>query len=380
MECNRGNGNAVIPTNARAAAMRCKCCNYNTEAHISRWAGGRRRRRFVGYSRHEVSAATNTHYTRVMQDFIASLPKAELHLHIEGTLEPELMFELARRNGIALPHESVDALRRAYDFSDLQSFLDLYYQGAGVLQTRQDFYDMTAAYFQKAASQNVRHAEIFFDPQTHMHRGIPFETVISGIHDAQLAAERDLGVTSKLILCFLRHLDEDDAQRTLDEALPYRDWLVAVGLDSSERGHPPSKFARVFARAREAGLLAVAHAGEEGPPEYITEALDILQARRIDHGVRCLEDPVLVDRLVAEQIPLTVCPLSNVRLRVFDTMRDHPLRTMLKLGLKVTINSDDPAYFGGYVNENYLAVAEGLGLSEGELEQLAKNSFEASFR
>lgn len=314
-----------------------------------------------------------------MQDFIASLPKAELHLHIEGTLEPELMFELARRNGIALPHPSVDALRRAYDFSDLQSFLDLYYQGAGVLQTRQDFYDMTAAYFRKAASQNVRHAEIFFDPQTHTHRGIAFETVISGIHDAQLDAERDLGVTSKLILCFLRHLDEDDAMRTLDQALPFRDWLVAVGLDSSERGHPPSKFARVFARAREAGLLAVAHAGEEGPPEYIREALDVLKVRRIDHGVRCLEDPELVDRLVAEQIPLTVCPLSNVRLRVFDTIRDHPLRTMLARGLKVTINSDDPAYFGGYVQENYVAVAEALALSRDELEQLAKNSFDASF-
>ncbi len=310
-----------------------------------------------------------------MKDLIANLPKAELHLHIEGTLEPELMFELARRNGIALPHESVDALRRAYDFRDLQSFLDLYYQGAGVLQTRQDFYDMTAAYFRKAASQNVRHAEIFFDPQTHTHRGIAFEKVISGIHDAQLDAERDFGVTSKLILCFLRHLDEDDAMRTLDEALAHRDWLVAVGLDSGERGNPPSKFARVFARAREAGLLAVAHAGEEGPPEYIREALDILKVRRIDHGVRCLEDPELVDRLVAEQIPLTVCPLSNVRLRVYDTIRDHPLRAMLARGLKVTINSDDPAYFGGYVNENY----EALELTREEYEQLARNSFEASF-
>ncbi len=310
-----------------------------------------------------------------MKDLIANLPKAELHLHIEGTLEPELMFELARRNGIALPHESVDALRRAYDFRDLQSFLDLYYQGAGVLQTRQDFYDMTAAYFRKAASQNVRHAEIFFDPQTHTHRGIAFETVISGIHDAQLDAERDFGVTSKLILCFLRHLDEDDAMRTLDEALPYRDWLVAVGLDSGERGNPPRKFARVFARAREAGLFAVAHAGEEGPPEYIREALDILKVRRIDHGVRCLEDPELVDRLVAEQIPLTVCPLSNVRLRVYDTIRHHPLRAMLARGLKVTINSDDPAYFGGYVNENY----EALDLTREEYEKLAKNSFDASF-
>ena len=314
-----------------------------------------------------------------MHDFIAALPKAELHLHIEGTLEPELLFAMARRNDIALPYDSVDALRRAYEFTDLQSFLDIYYQGAAVLQTRQDFYDMTAAYFDKAASQNVHHAEIFFDPQTHTHRGIAMETVIAGIHDAQLDAERDLGLTSKLILCFLRHLDEDDAMRTLEAALPYRHWLVAVGLDSSERGHPPRKFARVFARARDAGLLAVAHAGEEGPPEYIREALDLLHVRRIDHGVRCLEDPQLVDRLVREQIPLTVCPLSNVRLRVFDTMHDHPLRTMLARGLKVTINSDDPAYFGGYINENYLAVAEALDLTREELEQLAKNSFEASF-
>ena len=314
-----------------------------------------------------------------MHDFIAALPKVELHLHIEGTLEPELLFALARRNGIALPYDSVDALRRAYEFTDLQSFLDIYYQGAAVLQTRQDFYDMTAAYFRKAASQNVRHAEIFFDPQTHTHRGIAMETVVTGIHDAQLDAERDLGVTSKLILCFLRHLDEDDAMRTLDAALPYRHWLVAVGLDSSERGHPPRKFERVFARARDAGLLAVAHAGEEGPPEYIREALDLLHVRRIDHGVRCLEDPQLVDRLVREQIPLTVCPLSNVKLRVVERVRDHPLRTMLARGLKVTINSDDPAYFGGYVNENYIAVAEALALTREELEQIARNSFEAAF-
>ena len=325
------------------------------------------------------SASGERRYTRGMQDFIAALPKAELHLHIEGTLEPELMFELARRNNIALPHESVAALRRAYNFSDLQSFLDLYYQGAGVLQTQQDFYDMTAAYFRKAASQSVRHAEIFFDPQTHTARGIDFGTVIRGIHEAQRDAQRDLGVTSKLILCFLRHLDEEDAIATLDAAMPFREWIAGVGLDSSERGHPPSKFARVFARARAEGLLVVAHAGEEGPPQYIREALDILHARRIDHGVRCLEDDALVDRLVAEQIPLTVCPLSNVRLRVFDTMRDHPLRTMLKRGLKVTINSDDPAYFGGYINENYLAVAEALDLTRAELEQLARNSFEASF-
>src|SRR6185436_1943724 len=278
-----------------------------------------------------------------MLDFIETLAKAELHLHIEGTLEPELMFELARRNGAGLPYATVEALRRAYEFTDLQSFLDIYYQGAGVLRTRQDFCDMTLAYFRKASSQNVRHAEIFFDPQTHTHRGIAMETVIGGIRDAQLAAERELNVTSKLILCFLRHLSEDDALKTLDEALPFRDALVAVGLDSSERGHPPSKFARVFARARDAGLLAVAHAGEEGPPEYILEALDILGVSRIDHGVRCLEDASLVARLAAEQIPVTVCPLSNVKLRVFDTMRDHNLRALLDAGVKVTINSDDPA-------------------------------------
>jgi adenine deaminase len=313
-----------------------------------------------------------------MKPFIESLPKTELHLHIEGTLEPELMFELARRNGIALPYPSVDALRRAYDFSDLQSFLDLYYAGASVLQTRDDFRDMSLAYFRKAASQNVRYAEIFFDPQTHTQRGIAFETVIDGIHDAQQIAARDLHVHSNLILCFLRHLSEDEAMKTLDDALPHLDRIIAVGLDSSERGHPPSKFTRVFARAREAGLFAVAHAGEEGPPEYIREALDLLHVRRIDHGVRCLEDPALVDRLVAEQIPLTVCPLSNVKLRVFPTMRDHTLRQMLDRGLKVTINSDDPAYFGGYVNENYLAAAEALGLGREELERIARNGFEAA--
>lgn len=313
-----------------------------------------------------------------MKAFIESLPKTELHLHIEGTLEPELMFELARRNGVVLPYASVDALRRAYDFSDLQSFLDLYYAGASVLQTRDDFRDMTLAYFRKAASQNVQYAEIFFDPQTHTQRGVAFRTVIDGIGDAQQVAARDLQVESKLILCFLRHLSEDEAMKTLDEALPYLDRILAVGLDSSERGHPPSKFARVFARARDAGLLAVAHAGEEGPPEYIREALDVLHVRRIDHGVRCLEDPELVARLVAEQIPLTVCPLSNVKLRVFPEMRAHNLRAMLDRGLKVTINSDDPAYFGGYVNENYMAVAEALGLGQDELTMIARNGFDAA--
>jgi adenosine deaminase len=314
-----------------------------------------------------------------MRDFIHSLPKAELHLHIEGTLEPELMFELARRNGVRLRYPTVESLRQAYQFSDLQSFLDIYYDGAAVLLKQEDFMDMALAYFRKAASQNVRHAEIFFDTQTHTTRGIAFETVIRGLREAQERAGSELGVTSKLILCFLRHLSEDAAMATLDEALPYRDWIVAVGLDSSEKGHPPRKFERVFAKARAAGLLAVAHAGEEGPPEYIREALDILKVRRIDHGVRCMEDPQLVKRLVEEQVPLTVCPLSNLRLRVVETMRDHPLKRMLDAGLNVTINSDDPAYFGGYVEENYVAAAEALGLSEEELSRLARNSFDASF-
>ncbi|MGK2857228.1 MAG: adenosine deaminase [Thermoanaerobaculia bacterium] len=313
-----------------------------------------------------------------MREFIESLPKAELHLHIEGTLEPELMFELARRNGIALRYASVEALRAAYQFSDLQSFLDIYYEGAGVLQKRDDFADMAMAYFRKAASQGLKHAEIFFDPQTHTSRGIRYETVIRGLQDAQQRAKSELGVTSALILCFLRHLSEDEAMSTLDEALPFREAIVAVGLDSSERGHPPSRFARVFERARAEGLLAVAHAGEEGPPEYIWEALDILKVKRIDHGVRCIEDPRLVQRLVDEQIPLTVCPLSNVKLRVFDTLRDHNLKKLLDLGVKVTINSDDPAYFGGYIGENYIQTAEALGLTREEIERVAKNSFEAS--
>jgi adenine deaminase len=315
-----------------------------------------------------------------MRDFIHDLPKAELHLHIEGTLEPELMFELARRNGVRLRYPTVDSLRDAYQFTDLQSFLDIYYEGAAVLLEPEDFADMAFAYFRRAASQNVRHAEIFFDPQTHTMRGVSFETVIRGLREAQERAEAKLGVTSKLILCFLRHLSEDDAMTTLDQALPFRDWFCAVGLDSSEKGHPPRKFERVFAKARAEGLLAVAHAGEEGPPEYIREALDILKVCRIDHGVRCMEDPELVRRLVDEEIPLTVCPLSNVKLRVFDTMRDHPLKRMLDAGLKVTINSDDPAYFGGYVEENYVAAAEALGLTKDELARIARNSFDASFR
>jgi len=314
-----------------------------------------------------------------MRDFIHSLPKAELHLHIEGTLEPELMFELARRNGISLPWSTVDAVRQAYQFTDLQSFLDVYYAGAAALIRQEDFTDLALAYFRKAASQNVRNAEIFFDPQTHTYRGVSFETVIRGLHEAQERAETDLGVSSKLILCFLRHLSEDDAMKTLDEAMPFLDWIVAVGLDSSERGHPPRKFERVFAKARAEGLRAVAHAGEEGPPEYIREALDLLKVERIDHGVRCMEDPELVARLVEEQIPLTVCPLSNLKLRVVDGMSTHPLKRMLDAGLTVTINSDDPAYFGGYVEENYVAVADALMLQRDELETIARNSLTSCF-
>lgn len=314
-----------------------------------------------------------------MREFIESLPKAELHLHIEGTLEPELMFALAKRNGIALRYPSVEALRAAYQFSDLQSFLDIYYEGAGVLQKREDFADMAMAYFRKAASQGLKHAEIFFDPQTHTGRGIRYETVILGLFDAQREARSELGVTSALILCFLRHLSEDDAMATLDQALRFRNTIIGVGLDSGERGNPPSKFARVFERARAEGLIPVAHAGEEGPPEYIREALDILKVRRIDHGVRCIEDADLVKRLVDEQIPLTVCPLSNVKLRVFDTLRDHNLKRLLDLGVKVTINSDDPAYFGGYIGENYVQTAEALELTQDEVKTIAKNSFDAAF-
>ena len=307
------------------------------------------------------------------------LPKAELHLHIEGTLEPELMFELARRNGVRVPYASVEDVRRAYVFSNLQSFLDIYYAGCCVLLKEQDFYDLTWAYLTRAAAQGVRHAEIFFDPQTHTDRGVPFETVVTGIHRALEDGRARLNITSGLILCFLRHLSEEAARRTLDEALPYRDWILAVGLDSSEVGHPPGKFKNVYARAREAGLLAVAHAGEEGPPEYIWEALDVLKVRRIDHGVRSIEDERLVERLVEEQIPLTVCPLSNVKLRVFPNLESHNLKQLLDRGLLVTVNSDDPAYFGGYVADNFGASAAALGLSREQLLTLARNSFVASF-
>ena len=312
-------------------------------------------------------------------EFVASLPKAELHLHIEGTFEPELMFTIAGRNGVALPYASVDEVREAYAFSNLQDFLDIYYAGAGVLLEAQDFYDLTRAYLARAHAQNVRHAEIFFDPQTHTARGVAFDTVLDGIGRALDDAQAELGLTSRLIMCFLRHLDEAAALETLEAAMAHRDRIVAVGLDSSERGHPPSKFREVFRRAREAGFLAVAHAGEEGPPEYIREALDVLEVVRIDHGNAALRDPELVAELVRRRVPLTVCPLSNLKLCVVDEMTSHPLKRMLELGLVATANSDDPAYFGGYVNENYVAAAEALDLSREQLVRLARNSFEASF-
>jgi adenosine deaminase len=312
-------------------------------------------------------------------DLVRELPKAELHLHIEGTLEPEMMFRLARRNQVTLPYESVDALRRAYVFGNLQSFLDIYYAGCDVLRTEEDFYELTRAYLERATSENVRHAEIFFDPQTHTSRGISFETVITGIHRALTEGEREHGITTGLILCFLRHLSAQAAMETLEQALPFSSWILGVGLDSSEKGNPPEKFEAVFARARSAGLRAVAHAGEEGPPEYIRNALDLLRVARIDHGVRCLEDPALTDRLARDKVPLTVCPLSNVRLRVFPSLKTHNLKRMLQLGLRVTINSDDPAYFGGYIEENYRASAKALGLTPADLVQLARNSFLAAF-
>jgi adenosine deaminase len=307
-----------------------------------------------------------------------TLPKAELHLHIEGTLEPELMFELARRNGVTLPYVDADAVRRAYQFSNLQSFLDVYYRACSVLIHERDFYELTTAYLERAREQGVRHVEIFFDPQTHTGRGIPFETVVSGISRA-LAEARQLGLTSHLIMCFLRDLSADDAMATLDQALAHRDVIFGVGLDSAETGNPPRKFREVFERATGEGLRAVAHAGEEGPPEYIWEALDVLGAERIDHGVRCLEDRSLVHRLEADRTPLTVCPFSNVRLRVVDTLEEHPLATMLELGLRATVNSDDPAYFGGYVGENLAGVAQALRLDDDALAQLARNSFDAAF-
>jgi adenosine deaminase len=311
--------------------------------------------------------------------FIAGLPKAELHMHIEGSLEPELMFRLAQRNRVEIPFKSVEEVRAAYSFSNLQDFLDIYYKGADVLRTEEDFRDLAVAYFDRAAADAVAHAEIFFDPQTHTDRGIPFDTVMKGLLAGMDEARERHGITSKLILCFLRHLAEEAAFDTLRQAEPWLDRIEAVGLDSSEVGHPPSKFARVFAAAAERGLKRVAHAGEEGPPEYVYEALDLLHVDRLDHGNRSLEDPALVARLVREQMTLTVCPLSNLKLCVVGAMDDHPIDRMLAEGLRVTVNSDDPAYFGGYVNDNYRAAAEGRGLGRDELVTLARNSFLGSF-
>ncbi len=314
-----------------------------------------------------------------LAEYVRRLPKAELHVHIEGTLEPELMFELSRRNEIDLPFESVDELRAAYDFTNLQSFLDIYYQGAAVLQTEDDFHDLMMAYLERAHRDGVRRAEMFFDPQTHTERGIGFDVFMAGFGRAMDEAERQWGLSSALIMCFLRHLTPEDAMATWEESEPYRGQIIAVGLDSSEVDRPPHLFQDVYEQARSAGLHTVAHAGEEGPPAYVISALDDLGVERIDHGVRSVDDPALVDRLATEQVPLTMCPLSNVKLRVFDTIQDHNLKVLLDRGVKVTVNSDDPAYFGGYVLDNYLAVAEGLELSRDDLAVLAKNSIEASF-
>ena len=314
-----------------------------------------------------------------MDTYLRDIPKAELHMHLEGSLEPELMFEMARRNGVTLPYASVEAVRQAYVFGNLQSFLDLYYAGCRVLLREQDFYDLTWAYLRRVAAQGVRHAEVFFDPQTHTDRGLAFETVITGIRRALLDGQHKLRVSAGLILCFLRHLSAEAAMETLRQARQYKDWMVAVGLDSSEVGYPPERFRDVFDRARDEGLLTVAHAGEEGPPEYIWQALDLLKVSRIDHGVRCIEDPKLVKRLADEQVPLTVCPLSNVKLGVFRSMAEHNLKKLLDLGLCVTVNSDDPAYVGGYIADNFQAAQAELDLSRDDIHRLARNSFQASF-
>jgi adenosine deaminase len=314
-----------------------------------------------------------------LETFVRGLPKAELHMHIEGSLEPELMFELAERNGVVLPFKTVDEIRAAYAFSNLQDFLDIYYQGAGVLLTQADFKDLALAYFRRLKADGGTHAEIFFDPQTHTDRGVAFGTVIDGLWAGMEEAEATLGVTSKLILCFLRHLDEAAAFATLEQAKPYLDKIAGVGLDSSEVGHPPAKFARVMQAARDLGLKIVAHAGEEGPPAYVWEAVDILDVDRIDHGNRALEDDCLTARLVQDGTTLTVCPLSNLKLCGVSDLKEHPLKRMLKLGLKATVNSDDPAYFGGYLLENYVQTAEAVGLTRDELVTLAKNSFTGSF-
>ncbi len=314
-----------------------------------------------------------------MSEFVRGLPKAELHVHIEGTLEPEMMVSLAARNDVSLDYASVEEIRSAFAFTNLQSFLDIYYQAAQTLRTREDFFDLTAAYLDRVAADGVVHAEIFFDPQTHTERGVPFGEVIEGVSDALTDAGERLGITTGLILCFLRHLPLERALETLEAAMPYRDRLLGVGLDSTEVGNPPSIFAPVFEAARSEGLHIVAHAGEEGPPEYVWEALDVLGVERIDHGNRALEDPALVRRLVADQVPLTVCPLSNLKLQVVDRLEVHPLRRMLDLGLNVSINSDDPSYFGGYIGDNYAAVQRALGLDNTEMVHIARNSLQATF-
>ena len=314
-----------------------------------------------------------------IQNLISSIPKAELHLHIEGSLEPELMFEIAKRNNIALKYKSIEEVKRAYNFSNLQDFLDIYYASANVLLYEQDFYDMTWAYLLKAKEDNIVHTEIFFDPQTHTDRGIKFETVINGIHKALVDAESKLGITSNLIMCFLRHLSAEKAMETLKMSIPFKDWIIGVGLDSSEKGFPPSIFKNVFDKARSLGFLTVAHAGEEGPSDYVTEALDLLKVSRIDHGNHSLDDESVVKRLVELKMPLTVCPLSNYKLQVTPDLSAHPLKRMLDMGLMVTINSDDPAYFGGYLNGNFRAIAEALDLSREDIITLAQNSINASF-
>ena len=314
-----------------------------------------------------------------LPELLRAMPKAELHIHIEGSLEPELIFALAQRNGLTLPYASVEALRSAYAFSNLQSFLDIYYAGASVLLTEQDFYDMAQAYFVKAAADNVVHAELFFDPQTHTARGVAMETVVNGLHRACVDAQAQLGISASLIMCFLRHLSEEEAFETLEQALPYRDKIIGVGLDSGEVGNPPEKFARVFARCRELGLHLVAHAGEEGPPAYIWTALDLLHVERIDHGVQAIKDPALMQRLATDRIALTVCPLSNLKLCVFPDLAQHNLRLLLDAGLAVTINSDDPAYFGGYMNDNFTQTFAAVGMQAQHAYTLARNSFEASF-
>lgn len=327
---------------------------------------------------HETFESRNSMRSDIRR-FIRKIPKAELHIHLEGSLEPELMFAIAERNGVELPYHSVAEVRRAYRFTSLQSFLDIYYEGMHVLLQERDFHDMTAAYLARAHADTVRHAELFFDPQAHTERGIPLETVIGGIHSARVEMENRTGMSTRLIPCFLRHLSADSAMASLEDILRFRDLITGVGLDSSEVGNPPAKFTAVFNRARAEGLHVVAHAGEEGPPEYIRQAMDLLGSERIDHGVRCIGDPELVERLKNGQIPLTVCPLSNVRLRVFDTMADHNLKRLLDLGLRVTVNSDDPAYFGGYLTENYLAAQEALNLEPDDILTLARNSFLAAF-